>query len=68
VTPGSAQELAAALRRLLGDPRLCDQLGRGAAIRAEKFSVDQIGGRYAALLDTVRSRSKCETAGLLAPS
>jgi glycosyltransferase involved in cell wall biosynthesis len=65
--PGSASELAAALRRLLGDPQLCDQLGRAAAVRAESFSVDAIGGRYVALLDEVRERSKGETAGLLAP-
>jgi glycosyltransferase involved in cell wall biosynthesis len=66
--PGSASELAAALRRLLGDPQLCDQLGRAAAVRAESFSVDAIGGRYVALLDEVRERTKGETAGLLAPS
>jgi glycosyltransferase involved in cell wall biosynthesis len=68
VTPGSAGELAAALRRLLGDPQLCDQLGRAAATRAESFSVEEIGGRYVALLDEVRARRKGETAPLLAPS
>jgi colanic acid/amylovoran biosynthesis glycosyltransferase len=67
-TPGSAEDLAAALRRLLGDPQLCDQLGRAGAVRAESFSVDAIGGRYVALLDEVRERTKGETAGLLAPS
>lgn len=67
-TPGSAEELAAALRRLLGDPQLCDQLGRAAAARAESFSVEAIGGRYVALLDEVCARRKGETAPLLAPS
>jgi glycosyltransferase involved in cell wall biosynthesis len=65
-TPGSAEDLAAALGRLLGDPELCDQLGRAAAIRAENFSVDAIGGRYVALLDGVCARKKGEKAGLLA--
>src|SRR5450631_854785 len=67
VTPGSAEELAAALRRLLGDPQLCRQLGRAAATRAENFSVEEIGGRYVALLDEVRARRRGETAPLLAP-
>jgi colanic acid/amylovoran biosynthesis glycosyltransferase len=67
-TPGSALELATALGRLLGDPALCDQLGRAAATRAEHFSVDAIGGRYVALLDEVRARKKGEEAGLLATS
>jgi len=68
ITPGSAQELAAALRRLLGDPKLCDQLGRAAATRAESFSTEEIGGRYVALLDEVRTRRKGETAPLPTPS
>jgi glycosyltransferase involved in cell wall biosynthesis len=67
-TPGSAEELAAALGRLLRDPRLCDQLGRAAAIRAESFSVDTIGDRYVALLDELRVRKKGETASPLAHS
>ena len=67
-TPGSAQELAAALGRLLRDQELCDQLGRAAAIRAESFSVDAIGGRYVALLDGVCARKKGEEAGLLPTS
>jgi colanic acid/amylovoran biosynthesis glycosyltransferase len=66
---GSAEELATALGRLLRDPQLCDQLGRAAAIRAESFSVDAIGGRYVALLDEVRARKRgAEAAGLLAAS
>jgi len=68
ITPGSAEELATALGRLLGDPQLCAQLGQAAATRAENFSVDAIGGRYVALLDEVRSRTKGETASLLANS
>jgi glycosyltransferase involved in cell wall biosynthesis len=67
-TPGSAEELAAAVGRLLRDPELCDQLGRAAAIRAESFSVDTIGGRYVALLDELRARKKSETASPLATS
>jgi colanic acid/amylovoran biosynthesis glycosyltransferase len=68
ITPGSAEELATALGRLLGDPRLCDQLGRAAAIRAEDFSVSAIGGRYVALLDEVRASRKGVTAGRPTPS
>jgi len=67
-TPGSAEELAASLGRLLRDPELCDQLGRAAAIRAESFSVDAIGGRYVALLDGVCARRKGEKAGVLPTS
>ena len=67
-TPGSAEELAAALGRLLRDEMLCDQLGRAALIRAESFSVDAIGGRYVALLDGVCARRKGEKAGLLPTS
>jgi colanic acid/amylovoran biosynthesis glycosyltransferase len=66
--PGSAQALATALGRLLGDPALCDQLGRAAATRAQDFSLEAIGGRYVALLDAVRAGKKGDTAGLLAPS
>ncbi|MEP7017985.1 MAG: glycosyltransferase [Actinomycetota bacterium] len=68
ITPGSVEELADALGRLLRDPQLCDQLGRAAATRAENFSVDAIGSRYVALLDKVRARKKGETAGLLTPT
>jgi glycosyltransferase involved in cell wall biosynthesis len=68
VTPGSAEELAAALRRLLADPRLCDQLGHAAATRADSFSVEAIGGRYVAMLDEVCAHRKGETAPLPAPS
>jgi colanic acid/amylovoran biosynthesis glycosyltransferase len=67
-TPGSVEELAAALGRLLRDQELCDQLGRAATIRAESFSVDAIGGRYVALLDGVCARRKGEKAGLLPTS
>ena len=66
--PGSAQELATVLGRLLDDPALCDQLGRAAATRAQDFSLEAIGGRYVALLDAVRAGKKGETAALLAPS
>ncbi len=55
-TPGSAEDLAGALRRLLRDPDLCHQLGKAAETRAESFSVDAIGGCYVALLDQVRAR------------
>ena len=55
-TPGSAPELAGALRRLLRDPDLCDQLGKAAETRAASFSVATLGGRYVALLDQVRAR------------
>jgi glycosyltransferase involved in cell wall biosynthesis len=66
--PGSAEELAIVLGRLLRDPLLCGQLGRAAATRAENYSVDAIGGRYVALLDDVVARKKAETVGLLAHS
>jgi glycosyltransferase involved in cell wall biosynthesis len=63
VTPGSAEELAAALGRLLHEPALCERLGRAAATRADSFSVDVIGGRYVALLDGLRARRNGETVG-----
>lgn len=66
--PGSAEELAAALGRLLRDPILCAQLGLAAATRAEGFSVGAIGARYVALLDEVVARKKVDTAALLATS
>ena len=67
-TPGSAQELATALRRLLDDPNWCDQLGQAAATRAQNFSVDTIGRGYVALLDEVRALQKGHAAGLPAIS
>jgi glycosyltransferase involved in cell wall biosynthesis len=66
--PGSAQALATALGRLLNNQELCDQLGRAAAIRAEDFTVDAMGGRYVALLDELRARKKGETAETLTAS
>jgi len=68
VTPGSPEELAAALRGLLGDPQLCDRLGRAAVSRADNFSVDEIGGRYVALLDQVCARRNGEKEPLTTPS
>jgi len=67
--PGSAEELAKALGRLLHDPQLRDRLGQAAATRAESFSVNVIGGRYVALLDELRAlknRKNGETVSPLA--
>ena len=53
VTPGSAAEIAAALHKLLADPALREELGTGAAARAEEFSVSAIGERYLRLLHDI---------------
>ena len=55
VTPGSAPEIAGALRRILVDGELAAHLGAGARSGAEQYSVTSIGERYLELLDDVRS-------------
>jgi len=53
VAPGSAAQLADALRTLLSNEDLRNQLGKGAADRAEEFSVAALGQRYVKLLDGI---------------
>ena len=57
VTPGSSGELAAALRRVLGDRDLRERLGTAAAARAEDYSITSLGRRYVELLGQVAARS-----------
>ncbi len=57
VTPGSEAELTAALNRMLADPGLRQQLGRGAAARAESYSMSALGQRYVTLLQEVLRRA-----------
>ena len=53
VEPGSASQIADALRRLLSDEGMRSRLGAGAAVRADSFSVSAIGDRYLELLDDI---------------
>jgi glycosyltransferase involved in cell wall biosynthesis len=53
VEPGSASQIADALRSLLSDEGLRSRLGAGASARADSFSVSAIGGRYLELLDDI---------------
>ena len=53
VEPGSASQIADALRSLLSDEGLRLRLGAGASARADSFSVSAIGGRYLELLDDI---------------
>jgi glycosyltransferase involved in cell wall biosynthesis len=53
VEPGSASQIADALRSLLSDDGLRLRLGAGASTRADSFSVSAIGGRYLELLDDI---------------
>lgn len=45
VTPGDSVELAAAVRRLLGDPQLRDRIGRAARRRARQFSASTVAAQ-----------------------
>ncbi|MCA1662420.1 MAG: glycosyltransferase [Novosphingobium sp.] len=56
VAPDSAEALTAGLRRLLGDAALRDRLAAGARRESERFAIEPIVGRYAALLDEVAGR------------
>lgn len=56
VTPGSPTELAEAIRRVVTDEATTERLAKGAAARAEEFSVPAIGRRYVELLDKVVGR------------
>lgn len=53
VPSGDAAALSAALERLAGDPHEVANLGKGAAHRAEAFSVEAVGRRYAGVLTDV---------------
>ena len=53
VEPGSASQIADALRSLESDGGLRSRLGAGASARADSFSVSAIGGRYLDLLDDI---------------
>lgn len=56
VPPGDAAALATALRSLLTDPDRRAALGGRAAVRAESYSVDAVGERYVALLQSILGR------------
>lgn len=60
VTPGSPTELAGALRSVLADSALRDELGKGAAERAEEYSVASIGRRYVDLLVGICDRERVQ--------
>ena len=52
VEPGDAAGLAAAIGRLLTDPGARERMGKAAVDRAATYSMDAIGARYVALLQT----------------
>lgn len=56
VPPRDATALATALRSLLTDPDRRAALGERAAVRAESYSVDAVGERYVALLQSILER------------
>jgi glycosyltransferase involved in cell wall biosynthesis len=56
VPPGDAAALADALRRLLGDKKLRDELGRAARKRAEDFAPDVIGAQVRGLYEELLAR------------
>lgn len=49
VEPGSAEELATGITRVLGDAALADRLVRAGRVRAEEFSMDRLADRYVEL-------------------
>jgi glycosyltransferase involved in cell wall biosynthesis len=53
VPPGDPGALAAAILRVLRDPRLAARLRQGARERSERFAPDLAAGQYADLLDEV---------------
>jgi glycosyltransferase involved in cell wall biosynthesis len=53
VEPGSACQIADALRSLLSDEGIRSRLGAGASARANTFSVSAVGNRYIELLDNI---------------
>jgi colanic acid/amylovoran biosynthesis glycosyltransferase len=53
VEPGSASQIADALRSLMSDEAMRSRLGAGAYARADSFSVSAIGDRYLELLDDI---------------
>jgi colanic acid/amylovoran biosynthesis glycosyltransferase len=61
VEPGSASQIANALRSLLSEEGLRSRLGGGACARADSFSVSVIGGRYLELLDDIVHSAACRT-------
>lgn len=54
VTPSAPEELAKAIERIVGEPRLRNEMGRAAAAKSEIFSIDSavrtIEARYVELL------------------
>jgi len=57
ITPESAEELAAAMRRLAGDPALCEAYGRaGRAYADQNLDRAKVAARFLALLDEVAAR------------
>jgi glycosyltransferase involved in cell wall biosynthesis len=56
VPPGDPAALAAAIGRLLDEDGLADRLGRAAAARAARFSLDRMSGNFRRLLAALARR------------
>ncbi len=57
ITPESAEELAAAVRKLADDPALCEAYGRaGRAYADQNLDRAKVAARFLALLDEVAAR------------
>jgi len=62
-TPGSAADLARAIRELLADPARAREMGRRGRIRQRRlFSVDRYCAEFAALYDEISPRATREAA------
>jgi glycosyltransferase involved in cell wall biosynthesis len=46
VPPGDPAELAQKLRRMLGDPALCDRLGEAGRRRVERYDAPRVAGEF----------------------
>jgi phosphatidylinositol alpha-mannosyltransferase len=53
VPPGDARALAAALRRVLGEPSLVASLVEAGTVRAEEFSMTRLADRYAGIYERI---------------
>jgi glycosyltransferase involved in cell wall biosynthesis len=53
VTPGSVDEIAAALTRIVGSPAFGKEMGRANIVKVREFAPDRVVGAYLAALEEV---------------